>query len=262
MFFILSKTVALLLLPSNILILCGLAGVVFLMTRWRRLGVWLVAASLVVMALVSFLPVGAFLLSTLESRFPPWQGKDAPDGIIVLGGAIDPVASSVHGSTMVTSDAGRLLAMATLARRYPQARIVYTAGDASILGGSLAEAPFVTPLLDNLGLPRERVMIEPKARNTYENAVFVKALVQPKSGERWLLVTSAYHMPRSVGSFRAAGFPVEAYPANWRVLPGLRNGFSRQLSTGLAILDLATHEWFGLIVYRLTGKTDALLPSP
>ena len=74
------------------------------------------------MALVSFLPVGAFLLSTLESRFPPWQGKDAPDGIIVLGGAIDPVASSVHGSTMVTSDAGRLLAMATLARRYPPPR--------------------------------------------------------------------------------------------------------------------------------------------
>lgn len=262
MFFILSKTVALLLLPSNFLILCGLAGVVLLMTRWRRLGAWLAASSLVVMALVSFLPVGTFLLSALESRFPQWQGKDAPDGIIVLGGAIDPVASSVYGSTMVTSDAGRLLAMAALARRYPQARIVYTSGDASVMGDSLAEAPFVYPLLDDLGLPRERVVLETKARNTYENAVFAKALVQPKPGERWLLVTSAYHMPRSIGAFRQAGFPVEAYPANWRVLPGLRDGIRRQLASGLSTLDLAVHEWTGLIVYRLTGKTDALFPTP
>lgn len=262
MFFFLSKTVALLLLPSNFLILCALAGIVLLMTRWRRFGAWVAAGSLVVMVLVAYLPIGAVLLSALESRFPRWQGEGAPDGIIVLGGAIDPVASSVYGSTMVTSDAGRLLAMAKLARRYPQARIVYTSGDASALGGSLAEAPFVPPLLDDLGLPRERVLLETKARNTYENAIFTKALVQPKPGERWLVVTSAYHMPRAIGAFRQAGFSVEAYPANWRVLPGLSDGIVRQLSTGLAILDLAVHEWIGLIVYRVTGKTDALFPSP
>jgi uncharacterized SAM-binding protein YcdF (DUF218 family) len=262
MFFLLSKTVALLLLPSNFLILCGLAGVVLLMTRWRRLGVWLSAGSLFVMALVAFLPVGAFLLSILEQRFPAWQGKEAPDGIVVLGGAIDPVASSVYGSTMVTADAGRVLAMVGLARRYPQARILYTSGDASVLGDSLAEAPFVPPLLNSLGLPRERVVLETKARNTYENAVFARAMAQPKPGERWLLVTSAYHMPRAVGCFRQAGFPVEAYPSNWRVLPGLRDGISRHLSSGLVTLDLAVHEWIGLTVYRLTGKTDALFPAP
>jgi uncharacterized SAM-binding protein YcdF (DUF218 family) len=262
MFFLLSKTVAFLFLPSNFLVLCGLAGVVLLLTRWRRLGLWLASASLVVIAVVSFLPVGGFLLSILEHRFPAWQSRGAPDGIVVLGSAIDPVASAAYGSTMVTEDAGRLLAMADLARRYPQARIVYTSGDSSAFGNSLAEAPFVPAVLDTLGLPRSRVVLETKARNTYENAVFSKALAQPKPGERWLLVTSAYHMPRSMGCFRAAGFPVEAYPTAWRTLPARSDGVSRRLSKGLSTLDLAVHEWTGLIVYRLTGKTDALFPAP
>lgn len=262
MFFILSKTVAFLLLPSNILVLCGLAGVILLLTRWRRAGAWLAGSSLVVMALVSFLPVGVFLLSILESRFPPWHGKNAPDGIIVLGGAINPESSATYGSTMVTPDAGRLLAMVKLARAYPHARIIYTSGDASLLGLGKAEAPFVHPLLDDLGIPRERVILETKARNTYENAIFAKEIAQPKPGERWLLVTSAFHMPRAIGCFRKIGFLVEAYPANWRTVPALHRNIRRQLSEGLVLLDLAAHEWLGLIAYRLTGRTDALLPAP
>lgn len=262
MFFILSKTVAFPLLPSNILIVCGLAGVVLLMTRWRRLGAWLAGASLVATAMVSFLPVGAFLLSTLESRFPPWQGKDAPDGIVVLGGAINPAHSLAYGSPMVNGDAGRLLAMAKLAHDYPNVRIVYSGGDASLLGNGVAEADFVYPLLDSVGVPRARVMLETQSRNTVENALLTKEMVKPKPGERWLLVTSAFHMPRAVGCFRKAGFVVEAYPSNWQTLPTWTFGFGRSLAGGLGTLDLAAHEWIGLFVYRLTGKTDALLPSP
>lgn len=263
MFFILSKTVTFLLLPSNILILCGLAGVVLLMTRWRRVGAWLAGASLVVMALVSFLPVGTVLLSALESRFPRWDpAKGAPDGIVVLGGAINPAHSSAYGTPMVNGDAGRLIAMAKLARDYPSARIVYSGGDASLLGNGLAEADFVYPLLDSVGVPRTRVMLETQSRNTVENALLTKEMVKPKPGERWLLVTSAFHMPRAVGCFRKAGFVVEAYPSNWQTLPTWTFGFGRSLAGGLGTLDLAAHEWTGLFVYRLTGKTDALLPAP
>lgn len=262
MFFILSKTVAFLLLPSNILIVCGLAGVILLMTRRRRAGAWLAGVSLTVMALASFLPVGQFLLSVLESRFPPWDpGKGAPDGIVVLGGAIDPEISVAYRAPMVNGDAGRLIAMAKLARDYPNARIVYSGGDATLLGNGAAEADFIYPLLDSLGVPRAQVMLESKSRNTSENAWFTKEMVKPKAGERWLLVTSAFHMPRAIGCFRKAGFAVEAYPSNWQTLPD-KLSLGRDLSAGLSTLDLAAHEWIGLIAYRLTGKTDALLPAP
>ena len=263
MFFILSKTAAFLLLPSNILIVCGLAGVVLLLTRWRRLGAWLAALSLVATALASFLPVGAYLLWVLESRFPPWDaGKGAHDGVIVLGGAISPVTSLAYGTPMVNADAGRIIAMAKLARAYPNARIVYSAGDASLMANGIAEARFVAPLLDSVGVPRERVMLEARSRNTAENATLTKEMVKPKPGERWLLVTSAFHMPRAIGCFRKAGFAFEAYPANWRTLPKWRFAIGREMSSGLAGLDLAAHEWLGLIAYRLTAKTDALLPAP
>ena len=106
-------------------------------------------------------------------------------------------------------------------------------------------------------------MMERRSRNTLENAEFSKALVAPKAGERWLLVTSAFHMPRSVGLFRKAGFAVEPYPVDWRV--GGRGdlfAFSKIAADGLERTDLAVREWIGLIAYRATGKIDELLPGP
>jgi len=263
MFFALSKTIGFLLLPSNLLIICGVVGALLLLTRWRRLGVCLAGGSVVVMALVSLLPVGAFLLSMLESRFPMWDARQGPpDGIVVLGGAFDTELSRAYDTPVVASDAGRLIALAKLARDYPHARIVYTGGDATLLANGEAETAFVPPLLDAVGVPRERVMLESRSRNTMENATLTKEMVQPKPGERWLLVTSAFHMPRAVGCFRRAGFPVEAYPAHWYTPPNGELVFKRSVSSGLRLLDLAVHEWLGLIAYRVTGKTDALLPSP
>ena len=106
--------------------------------------------------------------------------------------------------------------------------------------------------------------MERRSRNTAENAEFSKALVAPKAGERWLLVTSAFHMPRSIGLFRKAGFAVEPYPVDWRVggrddlftLPELRR------LTGWASVDVGVREWIGLVAYRLTGKIDEFLPGP
>ena len=106
--------------------------------------------------------------------------------------------------------------MAALARSFPQARIVYSGGDASLLGNQPDEAQFALPLLESFGVARARIALERRSRNTYQNAAFSKELVKPKPGERWLLVTSAHHMPRAVGCFRRVGFDVEAYPVDWR----------------------------------------------
>lgn len=263
MFFILSKTVAFLLLPSNLLIASIVAGLLLMATRWKRVGRWLAGVAFVLLLLVGFLPVGNGLSHILEGRFPRWDSsRGAPDGIVVLGGVIEPTLSRSRGQIALNDSAERVTALVRLAREYPKARIVFTSGDASLLADEPAEANYLYPLLDHIGFPRARVMLEARSRNTYENAVLTKALVKPKPGERWLLVTSAQHMPRAVGCFRKAGFPVEAYPVDWKTMRRLRFWPSTDFGAGLAKADGAVHEWLGLFAYWLTGRTSELLPGP
>lgn len=112
-------------------------------------------------------------------------------------------------------------------------------------------------------MPRDRLILEERSRNTRENARFSAELANPKPGERWLLVTSAWHMPRAVGCFRRAGFPVTAYPVDYRTAgPRDATRFNTFASDGLLEFDLAVKEWIGLVAYKLAGYTDAWMPGP
>ncbi len=220
----LSKVLGPMLLATNFLIGVGLFGAILLATRWASVGRKLMVASIILLAICGFSPLGKLLLYPLESRFPPWDATRGapPDGIIVLGGSIDADVSAAHGGAIVRSAADRIIGAAALARRYPNARVIYSGGSANLISND--------------------------AR---------------KDGERWLLVTSAFHMPRSVGLFRKAGFNVEAYPVDWRV--GERGDlfmFSSVALEGLGRTDIAIREWIGLVAYRATGKIDRLLPGP
>ena len=115
----------------------------------------------------------------------------------------------------------------------------------------------------SLGIAPERIIAEEQSRNTVENAVFSKLLAMPQPGERWLLVTSAHHMPRAMGVFRAADFPVEAYPVDWRTRGpiDLLRPFD-SVGRGLERADTAMHEWIGLLIYWLTGRSAQLFPGP
>ena len=264
MFFFLSKTIGVILLPANFLIGIGLIGALLLATRYAALGRRLMVASIALLAICGFSPLGNWLLYPLEARFPRWEAsRGAPDGIIVLGGSIDANLSEAHGETVVRSAADRVIAAAELALRYPNARILFTGGSPNLVSHDAREADYAGALFESLGVAKARLMMERRSRNTQENAEFSKALVQPKSGERWLLVTSAFHMPRSVGLFRRAGFNVEAYPVDWRV--GGRSDlltFSSVAIEGISRTEQGLREWLGLIAYRATGKIDELLPGP
>jgi uncharacterized SAM-binding protein YcdF (DUF218 family) len=264
MFFIISKTAGFFALPSNFLLAIGLLGIVLLCTRFRRLASWLVVTSLVLIAFVGLSPLGNLLILPLEQRFPPWDvSRGAPDGMVVLGGAISPEISLARGAVALNDSAERITVTAELARRYPNARIIFSGGASSIVFDAPVEAPVAVKEFEALGIAHERITAEEQSRNTIENAVFSRLLADPKPGERWLLVTSAYHMPRAIAAFRAAGFPVEAYPVDWRTrgpIDAMRPFFS--FTTGLAQTDLAMHEWIGLLVYRLSGQTSELFPAP
>jgi uncharacterized SAM-binding protein YcdF (DUF218 family) len=264
LFFFFSKTIGVMLLPVNFLIGIGVIGALLLATRFVAFGRRLMISSVALLAICGFSPLGNWLLYPLEARFPPWDASHgAPDGIIVLGGSIDADLSEARGETVVRGAADRIIAAAELARRYPNARVLFSGGSPNLVSNDAREADYAGALFESLGVAKARLMMERRSRNTQENAEFSKVMVEPKSGERWLLVTSAFHMPRSVGLFRKAGFNVEPYPVDWRV--GGRSDlftFSSMAIEGLSHTDVGLREWLGLIAYRATGKIDELLPGP
>jgi len=264
LFFAISKTIGMLTLPTNFLIDLGLLGAVLLITRWAALGRALMIVSAVLLAISGFSPLGNLLMHPLEARFPAWEeaGRGAPDGIIVLGGAIDADLSKGRSQPVFTEASERIFAGAALARRYPQARIVFTGGSADLVSGDAREADYAPAAFERLGIAKERILVERRSRNTAENAAFTRDLVKPQPGQRWLLVTSAYHMPRSVGLFRKIGFEVEAYPVDWRTNDGNLLKFRAIAHEGLDCLDTAVREWVGLVVYWATGQSSALFPAP
>jgi uncharacterized SAM-binding protein YcdF (DUF218 family) len=264
MFFVFSKTFGFFALPSNLLIAIGIVGLILLCTRFTRIASWLIVTSLVLIAVAGLSPLGNVLLLPLEQRFPPWDAtRGPPDGIVVLGGSIVPGVSAARDTVALNDAAERLTVAAELAHRYPNARIVFTGGDNALIFNQGAEAAFAVRQLEALGVAHDRITAEEQSRNTIENAVFSRLIADPKPGQRWLLVTSAFHMPRAMAAFRAAGFPVEAYPVDWRTRGrgDLWRPFA-SLSDGLEQTDTAVHEWVGLLFYRLAGKTRELFPAP
>jgi uncharacterized SAM-binding protein YcdF (DUF218 family) len=264
LFFVLSKTIGYLLLPTNLLIGVGLVGAILMFTRFASLGRKLVIAAVLLLVICGLSPLGKILLYPLEQRFPSWDAASgAPDGIIVLGGSIEADLSAVHNTPVVRGAPDRIIAAAALAKRYPNARVLFSGGSANLISNDAREADFAGAIFESLGVDKSRLITERGSRNTQENAQFSKALVSPKDGECWLLVTSAFHMPRSVGLFRKAGFDVQPYPVDWRV--GGRDdlfSFSNAAVDGLGRTDLAVREWMGLITYWATGKINELLPRP
>ena len=264
MFFILAKILGFFAVPSNILISLGLAGILLMATRFARAGRRLAVVSVILIALFGLSPLGNAIILPLEERFPPWDAsRGAPTGIIVLGGALDTVVSPARGEVALNEAAERMTAIAELARRFPDARIVFTGGSGRIIYDGAPEADLAARLFDSFGIAKQRILLEDKSRDTDENARYTRDLVQPKPSERWLIVTSAHHMPRSVGVFRAAGFPVEAFPVDYRTRGAidLLRPFAT-LGDGLRRTDTATREWVGLVMYRLAGRSEELFPAP
>jgi uncharacterized SAM-binding protein YcdF (DUF218 family) len=250
--------------PSNLLLAAAAGGMLLLSLGFARLGRQLAGASIALMLIFGLTPAANWLMLPLEMRFPvPSLDNRRIDGVVVLGGALLERQTLAHGPAAVNDAAERLIAMADLARRYPGVRVVFTGGAGAFSGAALPEGEIVRQKLQEFGLSPDRVIIESRSVNTHENAVFTKEMLSPKPGETWLLVTSAWHMPRSVGIFRQQGWDVLAYPVDHRTAGwGDAWRWFNTVSDGLRRTDVAMREYVGLVAYRLTGRTSALFPAP
>ncbi|MEW6436639.1 MAG: YdcF family protein [Pseudomonadota bacterium] len=264
MFFVASKLLWVFADPFSVIMLPGLVGLVLCLTRFARLGRRLCVVTVLLLAIACFSPLGGIFLRPLEDRFPlPGKDLPAPSGIIVLGGALDEDLTAARHEPILMPLGDRVVAGAVLARRFPAARLIFTGGSSSLRPTGADEATGVRELWTGLGVDPARMTFETRSRNTWENALFTRALIKPKPGESFLLVTSAWHMPRAMGIFRRLGYKVVAYPTDYMTFGNSADFALIHLGFGeLTMLEYALHEWIGLTAYHLTGKTDAWFPAP
>jgi len=264
MFHTVSKIVSFFAQPSSLAVLLIAAG--FMLYRFRPSAArWPIALGFGWLAVAGFLPLGNALILPLEQRFERRQPA-LPDGhltgIIVLGGFEDGWVTSNRGGLAINESAERLTEAVRIARQRPELKIVFTGGVGDLFGGFEASEAIRQYVVD-AGIAPERVIIENGSRDTYENAVLTRQTLNSAPDDRWLLVTSAYHMPRAVGAFRQAGLNISPFPVDFRTRDAddiLR--FPISVAAGLQRADLAVREWIGLVVYRIAGRSSAVFPAP
>ena len=264
MFFTFSKLIEQFVLPSNFVMILGILGVLLLLLRWRRLGIFLSTLAILLLAIIGWSPVGALALAPLENRFPQPDIAQPPTGIIMLGGEVDIHLTADRGMPALNDAAERLAETAALSHRFPTARVFLSGGMGHLTHDTIdpSESAIAKDFLLRVGIPADRISMEENSRTTCENASESAKALMPKEGETWLLVTSAWHMPRAVACFRSVNFKVLPYPVDFRT----RHRLSWRLITkspvdGFEDFDIAVHEWIGLLAYWLAGKTTEILPS-
>ncbi len=246
--------------PASLVVCMLSVGTILLFGSRAQWGRRIVVCAVAFVLLITLLPAEDWLLRPLERRFPvPDLSSIRVDGIIVLSGGIRASQSAYWGQPVLSESAERLTGFLGLARRHPEARLVVSDGgwDSSgqPLGAVTARQLFAALMHDTL-----RVEFEEKSKSTRDNAVFAKALSDPAAGERWVLVTSGFHMPRSVGAFRAVGWNVIPYPVDFRTGPGVSLGF--QPAESLVEFSMGLREWIALVTYRILGYTRSVFPGP
>ncbi|NVK17956.1 MAG: YdcF family protein [Methylocystaceae bacterium] len=263
MFFYLSKIFWWLFEPGNILFLLLLIGVVFLFLnkfKWAKL---FCGAALAFYLVLGIVPLGNYLKAELENRFPvPQELPKEIAGIIVLGGVLDVYTSDQRGALQLNGNIERLTSLYDLGELYPDVPIVFTAGAGLMGRPDLKESLMMKPVLEQIVPNAKRLILETESRNTYENALFTKEMIQDQGDGLWLLVTSARHMPRSVACFRAQGVNILPYPVDYHTSPNMHYSVLLNPREGLGVLRGALHEWLGLLAYYLTDKTHEFFPSP
>jgi uncharacterized SAM-binding protein YcdF (DUF218 family) len=264
MFFYLSKIFWFFTQPLSFSILLMALTFIALVLRWRRTAMAAAAGAFIILSLGAWTSLGALMMHPLEDRFQrPASLPEKVDGIVVLGGGFEAGVNLVRGGYELNSSGDRFVEAAILAARHPEAKIVVTGGAGDLILDGEADGVTAPRLLTALGVAPERLILESKSRNTYENAVFTKEMVNAKPGETWLLVTSAFHMPRSVGLFRNAGFDVVPWPSDYRTSGKETIGIAQDNPLdSLQNMSIALREWVGLFAYWSTGRIDQLLPSP
>lgn len=263
MFFLLSRLAWIVIQPTSLVLILMVFA---FLAGFRRLG-WFgrscLALAILLLLVGGYTNLGQIALQPLEQRYARPALPDRVDGIIALGGGLQMDIASARGGYEFNGSGDRYVETLRLARLYPAARIVLAGGSGKLVPDKMSEAESIAAFLVALGVDDKRLLLEDDSRNTEENAGRVRDLVGPQPGETWLLVTSAFHMPRSVALFDKTGFAVLPWPTDYFTTADEQISIALEQPTGnLATSTLALREWLGLLVYWATGRIDSPFPGP
>jgi uncharacterized SAM-binding protein YcdF (DUF218 family) len=251
-FFVLSKILDLVFSP-----LTWVLGVlVYLAVRerkTRRAAFWSAAAGALVLYMFSLDPVATALLRSLENGSRTTMRTDVTyDAVVVLGGLVDGAGKSTYGGASYNNSVERMLVAYDLLREGKAKNAILSGGPAA--PGLESEAEGIARQLERWGIPRDRLIIEDKAKNTRENAVETARIVKERGFKDILIVTSAYHMKRSMGCFRAVDLAFDALSVDYRAYsPSFGVGALLPRADALSTSTGAIREHFGWLVYRVQG---------
>jgi uncharacterized SAM-binding protein YcdF (DUF218 family) len=265
LFFILSKIGWAFLSPGNLLLIAFIFGSILFFLNYLSLAKKILAiSSIFALAILSY-PLGDFIITPLEKRFAipqPLPDSTKIDGILMLGGGEDLKRSLSWQSYELGLGGDRYITTKYLANHYPNLPVIFAGGSGHpSIQDSNGEGSLAHYFLTTIGITEERLIIESSSRNTYENFLFIKPKLPDPNGT-YLLVTSAFHMPRSVGIARKLGINVIAYPTDFRSNSAEYRKIDFDFFDHLKSLEPAWKEWIGLTIYYITDKTSSWFPKP
>jgi len=261
-FFYLSKVIWILISPDSLLlILIILSLILFYIGKSKQANI-LLATVVSILTIISLLPIGEWLLYPLESQFK--HNPELPkqiDGIIVLSGAENTVLSHVWEQVELNSASERDLMFLSLANKYPKAKLIFTGGTGNLSQQTYKGADVAKKLFKQLNFKTERIIFERESRNTYENIIYSKKIIKPNKNEKWIVITTSWHMPRSIGIFCKAEWITIPYPVDHQTNKDNLFRIDFDLANNLLILKKGIKEWVGLFAYYATGKTTSIYPQ-
>ena len=255
LFFIASKLLSFLEQPLNwvlsLLLLSGLCALVKRHTAAKRLR----ALSIILLLLIGVVAIPDVALQRLEDAVPTTSHPiDAFEGVIVLGGVMQSGRMPIERRQVLLGDAAeRITEAVALARRYPALKIVFSGFSPEIFPDGISEADAAAQFFEQQGIPGSRLIREGRSRNTHENALYSLQLPGIDAAKRWLLLTSASHMPRAFAIFKKAGWNVEPYPVDFHTGRTI-NYLHYSLVSGADRWNIVLHELLGIAVYKITGR--------
>lgn len=262
LFFYISKLIWLLVSPDSLLLALIILSLVLLYIGKQKLAKIILSTASGLLIIIAFFPVGEWLLYPLESRFQTNPSlPEKIDGIVILSGAEAPELSHMWNQVELGAAAERDLAFLNLARQHPKAKLIFTGGTGSLTKQDYKAADVAKILFKQQRFDIKRIMFERESRNTYENAIYSKDIAKPLKNENWILITTGWHMPRSIGIFCKAEWTVIPYPVDHQSNKENLFRIDFDLATNLDTLKTGIKEWLGLFAYYLSGKTTSLLPT-
>lgn len=260
---LITRSIWLLVQPSNLLFILLLLASFLIWRGRKKLGKGIIAACMVTYAMTMFGVLNNILMVYLEERFSNYTNvvSDTPySGIIVMAGTERLTYSTYHNQVTLNGAAERLIETAKLARQFPHLPIIFCGGGKR--KNMLSETDVARKFFTEAGIDISRIRFDDHSYNSYTNAIEARKYIKDTEKEKWLLVTSAFHMPRAVGAYRKAGINIQPYPVDYRSDLNALSIHSPNTGRNLYELDFAVHEWVGLLVYYIRGYSDDLFPAP